>query len=154
MNIIGLSNSFINDNTIYNEKVEFGKQKIIALMNESQGKTDEELIKDLFKLMEDETKMIDENDLEKLLENKNILENQPLKKYLISSIFVRDSIGGNYFEYGTRHTIIVTLNYENKLKIYEQLDKIVIKTDMSSKNGIFSLNKRDFSNVDLNEFQI
>jgi uncharacterized protein with NRDE domain len=157
--LIGLCNSHIEDeSSVYYTKVGYGKKRFEEILNNFE--TEDELIDQLFKMMEDDTKLI-ERDPNIDLNDPNRLLNPKLKSFIVGSLFVKHELENINFEYGTRHTIVVTLDYENRLKIYEHCDDVVKEgvNDSSHNNHVetknfFTLVKRQRENMNIHEFKI
>lgn len=158
--IFGLSNNFIHDNcSIYSKKVEYGKKRIHEIIEKSSDSSEEEFIENLFSVMEDDTKLHEgEVDTSKFTNiEKDFAKYKELKNYLISSIFVRDSVDGAFYQYGTRHTIILTLDYESNFKIFEHCDDVIQNNsiDILNKDSDYlSLGKRDKCSMKVHKFTI
>ncbi len=111
---------------------------------------EKDFIKELFQnLLENKIKI--ENNLEEVLKilyrDKNDFENSSVDTYQNSSVFVEDKIENFYTEFGTRNSIALIFDNENKIKIYEYED--VVKEE----NGYLTNEKRILDkNISLREF--
>lgn len=156
--LIGLCNSHIEDVcSVYYTKIQYGKKRLEEILKNFE--TEDELIEQLFQMMEDDAKLIQKDPNINLKDN-NLLFSPNLKSYVVSSLYVNHQLENINFEYGTRHTIIVTLDYEHKLKIFEHCDNIHKEVICSNCNdnaeikSIFTLGKRHRDNMNIHEFTI
>jgi uncharacterized protein with NRDE domain len=101
--VVGLSNSFINDGSRWDKRVELGTTQLKYLC-ENKLQTGVSFENECLKIMEDD-RSVKINDKEG-----NSHE---------TSIFMSE----NFQEYGTRHTIGIFLDFENNLKILEYFDE-------------------------------
>ncbi len=155
-NLLGLCNAFYDDqDSIYACKVKYGKEKLEQILTSNAYETEKEFVSQLFYFMQDDKKLICEDELPSDKHNllKEGLKNTKLKEHLVSSIFVKDSLHNIFFEYGTRHTIIVILDYEGNLKIYEQCDEIEEPVENQEKK-ILKISKRSEGNIKFHEFKL
>ena len=138
--VYGVSNSFLSGNTIYNTKVNYGKQILEKILSKEDYINEKDFVYKLFEFMGDKTKLINCDDSETVypkLENNFLtaMHDKKIKNYIMSSLFVNDRVEKIMLEYGTRHTICILCDYENNLCIYEYFDEI--HTDQEIKNKCY-----------------
>jgi uncharacterized protein with NRDE domain len=152
--VYGVSNSSLSGNSVYNIKVQYGKQILQKILSRDDYNNEKEFVYKLFELMGDKTKLISCDDSESLyglVENnsfKEILE-EKFRNFISSSVFVDDKLEKIMLEYGTRHTICILCDYENNLSVYEYFDEI--HTDHELEYNTLTLKERNLEK--LNEYK-
>lgn len=134
--IVGVSNYFLYNKI---DKVEHGKQLVEEVLQSYSNKDD--IVINLFKIMENNKKFMN-IDLVKDNYEANILINKELKHYVSSSIYINDNVLDKYIEYGTRHTICLVMDKDNRLEIFEYFDEII------QNESCLTLKKRDINGRD------
>jgi uncharacterized protein with NRDE domain len=151
-NLLGLCNAcYFDDDSVFSMKTQYGKIKLGKILNE-EFSSEKELVKALFNFMQDNEKLLEQPNFneESLKEG---VKNSKIKEYIVSSIFVNDKIDKHYFEYGTRHTLAILLDYEGNLKVYEQFDEIV-EIEKNQNFSQLTVLERVEENIKLHEFKL
>ena len=164
--VYGVSNSCLLENSVYNDKVDYGKKILREILEKPSGSNEKEFVVKLFEFIGDKTRLFRNNeDIVKRELEKNYSEaifDKDNKKFICSSIFVDDKINSFFLEYGTRHTICLLCDYENNLSVYEYFDDVhfLLNEDTSVKynnggceennfkvQGKYFLEKRNLENI-------